>query len=350
MAILDSLISEVSDKFGLGSKGAPLLSGLLSLITNEQTGGLAGFLDQFRRAGLGDLVTSWISRGPSNPVTPSQFETALGSNVIERLASSVGISSNTASSALAFLTPKLIDMLTPDGVVPASLPGWVSTYLGGASAAARQVVGAAQGTGGTMWRTLLPLAALALLVFAGYRYCNRTPEQASTLMGVATPSPTASSVAAVPSGFIEKRLPNGVTLRLPSDGPEDKLIAFIEDPTQQADKQTWFSLNRLEFETNSATLKPTSIEQLRNIYEILKAYPAVSLKIGGYTDNVGNDAGNLKLSHERANSAMREIIQLGGDKARLEAEGYGEQHPVADNATEEGRQRNRRIDVRVTKK
>ena len=133
-------------------------------------------------------------------------------------------------------------------------------------------------------------------------------------------------------------------------GIEKKLIAFIEDPNKPADKTTWFSFDRLEFETGSATLKPSSAEQLKNVAEILKAYPVVTLKIGGYTDNVGNPASNLKLSQQRAESTIRELVSLGVEAGRQEAEGYGEQHPVGDNTTAEGRQMNRRIDLRVTNK
>ncbi|HEX9958591.1 MAG TPA: OmpA family protein, partial [Fibrella sp.] len=96
--------------------------------------------------------------------------------------------------------------------------------------------------------------------------------------------------------------------------------------------------------------KPESREQLQNIAAILKAYPAVNLKIGGYTDNVGNAAANKKLSQRRAESAMTELVRLGVDQARLEAEGYGQEQPIASNNTEEGRAQNRRTAVRVTKK
>jgi K(+)-stimulated pyrophosphate-energized sodium pump len=76
----------------------------------------------------------------------------------------------------------------------------------------------------------------------------------------------------------------------------------------------------------------------------------VNLKIGGYTDNTGNAAHNLKLSQDRATSTLSESWVSELQNHALDAEGYGQQHPVADNATAEGRQRNRRIDIRVTKK
>jgi len=76
----------------------------------------------------------------------------------------------------------------------------------------------------------------------------------------------------------------------------------------------------------------------------------VAIKLGGYTDNTGNPQANQKLSADRANTVMNELIRLGIDPARLAAEGYGEQFPVAPNDTEAGRAQNRRIAVRVTKK
>jgi outer membrane protein OmpA-like peptidoglycan-associated protein len=82
----------------------------------------------------------------------------------------------------------------------------------------------------------------------------------------------------------------------------------------------------------------------------MKCYPNVNLKIGGYTDNVGDAAANQRLSQARAENTKQAIVAQGIDASRLEAEGYGPDHPVASNDTEQGRQQNRRIDVRVTKK
>jgi len=90
--------------------------------------------------------------------------------------------------------------------------------------------------------------------------------------------------------------------------------------------------------------------RLENVAALLTAYQNVKLKIGGYTDNVGDDNANLKLSDARAKTTMAELVKLGIPADRLSAEGFGEQFPVADNNTEEGRQKNRRIDVRVTAK
>jgi outer membrane protein OmpA-like peptidoglycan-associated protein len=82
----------------------------------------------------------------------------------------------------------------------------------------------------------------------------------------------------------------------------------------------------------------------------MKAYPTAHIKIGGYTDNSGDASSNLGLSQQRAESVMQQLTTLGIAPDRMEAKGYGEQHPIADNSTEEGRARNRRVAVQVTQK
>jgi OmpA-OmpF porin, OOP family len=216
--------------------------------------------------------------------------------------------------------------------------------------------------GTAWWKWALPLLALLALGWLLSRLFTGRERQVQTSIAVptatatlrveatATVAPTAAPIRAELGAFIDKRLPDGTMLRIPSNGVESRLLAFVEDPSKRVEQATWFSFDRLEFETDSANLRPGSVEQLRNIAEIMKAYPNVNVKIGGYTDNVGDDASNMKLSQERANRTMNELAKLSISQSRMTAEGFGEQHPVADNATEEGRQRNRRIDIRVTKK
>jgi outer membrane protein OmpA-like peptidoglycan-associated protein len=201
-----------------------------------------------------------------------------------------------------------------------------------------------RGQGNTV--LLVVTVCIIILVVLQIRYCAPTPPAA------VKPAVDAATKAIMDKlgKFMATKLPNGVELNLPEFGVEKKLIAFIEDKNKPVDKTTWFSFDRLDFETGSATLKPTSAEQLKNIAEIMKAYPKVALKIGGYTDNVGNADANLKLSQKRAENTMQETVKSGVDAKRLEAQGYGEKHPVADNSTEEGRAKNRRIDLRVTSK
>ncbi len=114
------------------------------------------------------------------------------------------------------------------------------------------------------------------------------------------------------------------------------------------DPNAWFTIENLYFETGSSNLKVGSEAQLMNLAEILNAYPNLKIKLGGYTDNSGSEASNMKLSNLRAQTAKLKLLEFGIAADRVEAEGYGSQYPVcAANDTEECMAKNRRIDVRV---
>jgi K(+)-stimulated pyrophosphate-energized sodium pump len=114
------------------------------------------------------------------------------------------------------------------------------------------------------------------------------------------------------------------------------------------DKSKWFTIENLYFQTGSSDLKAGSEEQLSNLAEILNAYPNSKVRLGGYTDNTGSEEGNLKLSNLRAQAAKLKLLEMGIAADRVDAEGYGSQHPVcAANDTDECKAQNRRIDVRV---
>lgn len=114
------------------------------------------------------------------------------------------------------------------------------------------------------------------------------------------------------------------------------------------DPNKWFTIENLYFETGSSDLRPGSDAQLLNLVELLNAYPTMKIKLGGYTDSIGNEESNQKLSNLRAQTAKLKLLELGIGGDRVEAEGYGSQHPVCEaNDTEECMAKNRRIDVRV---
>ncbi|MBK8509146.1 MAG: OmpA family protein [Candidatus Competibacter sp.] len=210
---------------------------------------------------------------------------------------------------------------------------------------------------GFPWYWLLLLLGLLFLGFMLLRGCDRVTETARTPAVRETAPATATSPAAPRQDFavspvqpVDLVLRDNVRLRVLPGSIEHKLVSFIEDASKVPDQTTWFTFDGLEFETGSATLKPSSLERVKQIAAILKAYPSVNVKIGGYTDNVGDPQTNLKISGERAKATLQTLVTLGIGANRMEAEGYGEQHPVADNATEQGRQKNRRVDIRVTAK
>lgn len=174
----------------------------------------------------------------------------------------------------------------------------------------------------------------------------------ATLETAATELPAAETaeVAATKESLMVK-LVNGKELEAFKGGIEDNLVAYLNDAKSEVNKAKWFDFDNLLFETGSSNLKAESQRQLQNVAEILAAYPKVKLKFGGYTDNVGDSIGNVKLSQMRAESVVTELKKLKVNNAQIVgAEGYGPMHPVADNATEEGRALNRRISVNVREK
>ncbi len=318
-------------------------------------------------AGGGDGLSSLVKIGA--PLLGSIFG-GRSNQVTDWLSSLAGVSRSTASTILGLVTPIIMSIIgrqlaSGGGLNASSLMSLLAGQRSFLQSAAPPGLAGALGLGsladlgGTVsraadvattgrsspWRWLIPLLALILLIPL---LRNRCAPQ-TTPVATTPEAPPAEPVRPAPV-FIEQAIPGGVKLSIPEDGIEMRLVRFIEDSGRPVDETTWFTFDRLEFDTDSATLRPSSQEQLRNIAAILAAYPTVELKIGGYTDNVGDDAHNLKLSQDRAQSTMQALIDLGVAPGRITAEGYGKEHPVADNATPEGRQRNRRIDVRVTKK
>ena len=224
--------------------------------------------------------------------------------------------------------------------------------------AVKEVEEEAKGGLGKILLPLLAIAAILGLIYLFAKGCNEektiTAVKKDTVQKVVkTDTLTKQNVPKewIALGkFAIYKLISGDSINIPELGIERKLIGFIIDSTKKVDKETWFSFDRILFETDKATLKPESMDQMRSIAAIMKAYPNVELKIGGYTDNTGEAKHNQQLSTERANAVMNAIVGMGVPSARLKAEGYGSQFPVADNSTEEGRAKNRRIDVRVAKK
>lgn len=103
-------------------------------------------------------------------------------------------------------------------------------------------------------------------------------------------------------------------------------------------------LNNIFFETGKATLTPQSRVELEKAIELLKSNPSMKIEVGGHTDNVGDDAFNMKLSHDRAKSVRDYLVNGGIASERLQAKGYGELNPIATNDTDDGRKANRRTE------
>lgn len=101
------------------------------------------------------------------------------------------------------------------------------------------------------------------------------------------------------------------------------------------------------FDTNSTVLRPGLQSEINRIAGVLNQYPNTLVRVEGHTDSKGTDAYNMDLSNRRATAVENLLVQRGIADSRIEAVGYGETLPVATNDTEAGRQRNRRVEIKI---
>lgn len=145
------------------------------------------------------------------------------------------------------------------------------------------------------------------------------------------------------------QLPNGEVMT----AGEMSQIAYLsrELNTGNPDLLTgekWFLVENIFFNSESSDLKPESEAAIQQLYQLLNAYPTMRIKIGGYTDNTGNESTNMKLSKLRAETVKLQMMELGIAADRMEAEGYGSANPLCEaNDTDECKAMNRRIGVRI---
>ncbi len=366
MNIIDPLLREATERFNLGNGASPLFSSLLSLIVNPQNGGIAGFFSRFQQAGLGNLVSSWIGNGDNEPISPDQLEQGLGGETLGRLAASAGLPVAAAAPAMAFMLPKIIDLLTPDGTVPSAIPAWASAYLpaglsglaattpsnftdrdtdrsltanypdpgaevsrrSGAAVIDRPPVEPVRTEGGAWWKWLLPLVLLGLLGWLFSQFLGRKPvEQTAVAPAATTPAVPASPTVSV-----------SPTVTAPT----------VTAPSAATEALRSLNLSSINFETGSANITADSQSVMDKDAEAIKAMPAdTKIEIGGHTDNTGDPNFNTTLSQDRADAVKAQLVKLGVNADMLTTKGYGSTKAIADNSTPEGQLKNRRIEFVV---
>lgn len=375
------------------SKDAAGLSEIFGMLTDK---GNAAVLDDLGAlVGGGDLAHG-DPKDLAGRLVGSLFGDRTG-GLLQAITAFGGLKQGSASSLLGLAGPLVMGVLgkhiatnnltaegfgafmgTQAGAIREALPAGVGSLLGladvadmtgaaktaaapAAAASATVAAGAAEArkTPTWMWAAPLILGAGVLLWFMmrGERpkVAETAPAAVETPAAPVEAPPAAPAVleqAATAAGQFVKTIGAGFELKGASGGVEEKLVGFIDSGREPCtDAGCWFSFDRLTFNTGSAELDMAkSSEQIANIAEILKAYPGLQLKIGGYTDNTGSEDANMKLSQARADAVVKAVEAQGVEPGRLVAEGYGAQFPRASNDTEEGRAMNRRIDVRVRKR
>lgn len=123
------------------------------------------------------------------------------------------------------------------------------------------------------------------------------------------------------------------------------LAAHNAGEAHDTDRGLVLTLGDVVFDAGKASLQPSAMTAIDRLAQLLSVYPERSIRIEGHTDSVGDDAANQELSERRAAAVRDALLARGVEAARIEAVGYGTTHPIADNRTESGRQKNRRIEI-----
>jgi len=263
-------------------------------------------------------------------------------DVATELNSSTHIGGGSAATILAVLAPMVLGVIGRSAGPATSVSGlqsWFASERGGILKTLPSGIGSVLGMGaapvaaaaeaGASRPMRWIIAALAaVLLFFGVRYIS-TMRAPTTL------------------GSITLHLPGGGTIDVMQGSIGYSVSRFLEsgDPAPRT-----FVFDNLNFDTASNALTPASLPTATALVAILKAYPNTQVRIVGYTDNQGDPAANVTLSDARAASVKQQLVNGGIAADRITTAGMGEQNPIADNGTAEGRAKNRRTELEIVKK
>jgi OOP family OmpA-OmpF porin len=284
--------------------------------------------------------------------------------LIDQIARFAGIRTGSASSLMALAVPLIMNVLGRQratiGQSPSALAGllgeqksWLSSLLpagigsflgwtGYESARPRETATAYVEPKRETPSWLVPLLVLGGILLVALAWLLNRPAPVRE-------APVATRPAAPASKMTDLQLPGGAKVSVPEGSFNYSLHQWLAGTTDTTVPKR-FVFDNLNFETGSTQLTPESVPTVESLVVILKAYPAVAVRLEGHTDSTGDAAANKKLSLDRAIVVKELMIKGGIADARIGADGYGQEKPIAPNETEEGRAKNRRTELVVEKR
>jgi outer membrane protein OmpA-like peptidoglycan-associated protein len=355
---------------------------LLAGLTNFSSSGdgatqLANLLSQGDYSNLISNLPSLLSGGNATQNLMSSGREILNmlfggklSAIIDLIANSSGIKSASASSLLSIAAPLLLGVLGKEKAAQGlSISGLVNLLIGQkdqitrqapiglagilglsnlanlgskvagtatrlASDAATQVRYEGVREGSSLWKWLVP--ALGLLALA-------------SLYSLWGGSPQVNKESLVPRALSGLTLPGGMTLSLREGSFNYNLAKFLADTTDTSVSKA-FIFDNVNFDSATTRLTAESERTVNDLINILKAYPTTEVRLEGHTDSTGDSEENKKLSQARAEAVKESLVRGGIDASRITTAGFGQEKPIASNDTEDGRAKNRRLELVVAKK
>ena len=331
---LNGLLSLISGHSGVSNSS---VSSLLNLVTGATLGSVGGYAQKHNltTSGISDLLGE--QKGLISSLLPAGL--SLGSLGLGNL---FGDAKQEVSDAATKVASTFAD-------VKKEIPKTTPTYSSDNN-----------DNGGGFWKWLLPLLLLGLVAWFLWKQCEKKDSSATIV-------PSADSMAVAVEDTIAAVVNdiktdtdidlNGLKIKGYLGGMEDQLISFLKTDgyknakDDNALKDKWYSFDKVNFKIGkSDQLEDGSQVQIDNLVAILKAYPDVKIKIGGYTDKTGNEADNVKLSQARADFIKAALTKAGVGAQVLSAEGYGSQFAtVPAEASNEERAIDRKMAIRFAK-
>jgi outer membrane protein OmpA-like peptidoglycan-associated protein/uncharacterized protein YidB (DUF937 family) len=314
--MFETIIREAASKFGLGDKAGPLVQMLLAYMTNSSNGGLTGFMDKFKGAGLDELASSWLGGGSNaQAISTSQVESLFGGSggLLGMVTSKLGIGGSAASSALSFLLPAVIGKLTPGGSIPTSIPSDVMGFIGGAkdmlgagaasmAGGAAATAGAAKAAGGGLMKWLPWVVAAAVGAFVLSQCTGKTeaPKAAAPNVPAAvTPAPAPAAPApAVVAAPVAPATP-AAQIAIPTGAG---VIAQVING---------IPMMKVFFDTGKTDLSGEFAAKSTELVAYLKANAGAKAVVSGFNDPTGNAAANAELSKNRAKAVAAGLKAAG---------------------------------------
>lgn len=366
---------ESATRLALNTSVPSILAGLTQLSSSsEGVSKLGNLVRDGAYAPVVDNASTLFAGGSPTTNMMSAGQQLLGSifgenssSVIDMLARNSGIRSSSAASLMGMTAPLVLGVigkyassqgLNASGIagllrgqkdsIFGALPSGMSQFIGlggprvvppsanrygdssttPVSDVPRQTYSAAPTTTATtasrkwLWIALIAFAALLLWMFAR----SRGPNGSLTRLS----------------------LPNGTSISVPEGSLNYNLASYLGSQAQDVPRT--FVFDHLNFQTASTELTPDSVQSVSDLTAILKAYPNVRVTLTGHTDNTGDVDANQRLSVDRANAVKLMLVSGGVPSDRISTAGYGQSRPIAANDTDEGRTRNRRIELTVNSK
>ena len=331
-AYSSGIVSSLSDSFRTGGEGVPKMGpSLLTNIFGDKFGALANAVSGF----------SGVKGSTASSLFGSIVPLALA--LLGKHASEDNLSPGAVASLLGSQKSSILSSL-PAGFNLSKILGWSNGGVTHAHTSTPELK-----KNNMLWPILLGVLGILLLLWL-LRTCNSRPAE-PTRITADTVEQAKTETVKIEHEPVKLKLPNGVELDAYKGGIEEMLLAFINDSGATAGKDNWFDFNELNFKFGTAELIPESEKEVNNIVKILQAYPRVKIKIGGYTDKVGDEATNKKLSGDRATAVANTLKAAGVGSQVTDAEGYGSEfakYPA--DAPEENRIKDRRVSVSVREK